>query len=266
MDEKERVKKAWELAEGSEELVASSLVEGYVDMGTGEIVDRDAPEPAGEVVELEQGVEGFGRSEEEAEKLEVEFEKIDGRTLKGLRERGLKRETDRVSGRRDRMTRIVADTFENMARYDGDNAKYSLTLAEIYSWGDVDTNNIPMMEQRMMRTLLLCSQRDIRLTNQALYWGIGIDTVTINNWEKGVSKSPEHQKFARKVKHFCAAYREMLAVDGKIHPSNLIWWQKNYDGFVDKSEVVINQQSVLGDKADVDEVKRRLIEGIADEE
>lgn len=31
----------------------------------------------------------------------------------------------------------------------------------------------------------------------------------------------------------------MLGADGKLNPVTLVWWQKQYDGMVDKQELVV---------------------------
>ncbi len=68
------------------------------------------------------------------------------------------------------------------------------------------------------------------------------------------------------MKSFCASYREQLGADGKLNPVTLVWWQKNYDGLVDKSEVVLTPNNPLGDMKDPTDIRKRLSEGIVDEE
>lgn len=63
----------------------------------------------------------------------------------------------------------------------------------------------------------------------------------------GLTRSSEHRDFIKKVKTFCGSYREMLGADGKLNPVTLVWWQKNYDGLVDKSEVDAYSQQPVRD-------------------
>ena len=52
----------------------------------------------------------------------------------------------------------------------------------------------------------------------------------------------------------------MLGADGKINPVTLVWWQKNYDGMVDKQEMVLtpNQPQIEG--LTPEQLQRKYIE------
>ena len=67
------------------------------------------------------------------------------------------------------------------------------------------------------------------------------------------------------MQRFCGSYRELLGADGKLNPVTLIWWQKNYDGFVDKQELVVTPNNPLGDITSPEEIKKRLGEGIPED-
>ena len=57
----------------------------------------------------------------------------------------------------------------------------------------------------------------------------------------------------------------MLGADGKINPVTLVWWQKNYDGMVDKQEVVITPKNPLGDMVDQKELEAKIADVVIDE-
>ena len=78
--------------------------------------------------------------------------------------------------------------------------------------------------------------------------------------------SSAHSEFIKKVKKFCAAYREMLGADGKLNPVTLVWWQKNYDGLVDKSEVVLTPNNPLGTITDQKQLEERIAGSVVVEE
>ena len=56
----------------------------------------------------------------------------------------------------------------------------------------------------------------------------------------------------------------MLGADGKINPVTLVWWQKNYDGMVDKQEVVITPKNPLGDMVDPKELEAKIADVVID--
>ncbi len=148
----------------------------------------------------------------------------------------------------------------------GDNSKIAGMLLEIHKWGEVDRSNPEALEERFWQYVEFCMNNDIRITNQAAYFAMGLTRDTVHDWESGETRTLAHRNLIKKVKSFCASYREQLGADGKLNPVTLVWWQKNYDGFVDKSEVVLTPNNPLGDTKDPAEIQQRLLEGIADED
>ena len=58
----------------------------------------------------------------------------------------------------------------------------------------------------------------------------------------------------------CSAYREGLMADGKVNPVTGIFWQKNYDGMKDQSEVILTPNTdPLGDKKDAEQLKDKYL-------
>ena len=42
----------------------------------------------------------------------------------------------------------------------------------------------------------------------------------------------------------------MLGADGRLNPVTLVWWQKNYDGFVDNQQVTLIPGNPMGAEGD----------------
>lgn len=129
----------------------------------------------------------------------------------------------------------------------GDNSRFARTLLTLYSWGEVDKSDVDALETRFWDFVDYCEKNDVRITNQLAYYAIGISKDDAYNWEHGVSRTKAHCDFIKKIKRFCSAYREMLGADGKLNPVTLVWWQKNYDGMKDQTEVIITPNNPLGD-------------------
>lgn len=55
-----------------------------------------------------------------------------------------------------------------------------------------------------------------------------------------------------------------MGANGKLNPATLIWWQKNYDGFVDKTETVVTPNNPLGMAEDPKEIEKRIIDSLPD--
>lgn len=148
----------------------------------------------------------------------------------------------------------------------GDNAKYAGVLATILRWGDVDKSDVVALEKRFWDFVDYCMENDVKVTNQVTYLAMGITKDDVYNWENDRSRSSAHCELIKKVKNFCAAYREMLGADGRLNPVTLVWWQKNYDGLVDKSEVVLTPNNPLGTVTDQKQLEERIAGSVVVEE
>ena len=148
----------------------------------------------------------------------------------------------------------------------GDNSKIAAILLQILRWGNVDRTDINALEYRFCQMIDYCINHDVRISNQMMYLALGLTRDNVFEWERGETYTKSHADFIKKVKSFCASYREQLGVDSKLNPITLIWWQKNYDGFVDKSEVVYTPNNPLGELKSADEIRQRMIEGVVEED
>ena len=148
----------------------------------------------------------------------------------------------------------------------GDNAKYAGVLATILRWGAVDKSDVDALEKRFWNFVDYCMEHDVKVTNQVTYLAMGITKDDVYNWENDRTRSPAHSELIKKVKSFCAAYREMLGADGRLNPVTLVWWQKNYDGLVDRQEVVLTPNNPLGTITDQKQLEERIAGSVVVEE
>lgn len=148
----------------------------------------------------------------------------------------------------------------------GDNSRYASILLQINQWGNVDLSDVDALEDRFNLFIQFCAQNDIRITNQLTYLALGIDKDDVFNWENGRTRTQRHSDFIKKVKSFCASYREMLGADGRLNPVTLVWWQKNYDGMVDRSEVVLTPNNPLASVTDPEERRKRIEAAVIEED
>ena len=148
----------------------------------------------------------------------------------------------------------------------GDNSRYASILLQINQWGNVDLSDVDALEDRFNLFIQFCAQNDIRITNQLTYLALGIDKDDVYDWDNGRRGTRRHAEFIKKVRKFCASYREMLGADGKLNPVTLVWWQKNYDGLVDKQEVVLTPNNPLASVTDPEERRKRIEAAVIEED
>jgi hypothetical protein len=140
----------------------------------------------------------------------------------------------------------------------GDNSKYTGVLLQIMQWGKVERSDVNALEERFWQYVDYCNKSDVRITNQAAYLALGLSKDNVYDMEHGRSFGSAHSEFIKKVKAFCAAYREMLGADGKINPVTLVWWQKNYDGLVDKQEIEVKASGQLQPTLSPEEIAKQI--------
>ena len=101
---------------------------------------------------------------------------------------------------------------------------------------------------------------DMKIGNQAAYAAIGIDKGIAWEWVNRCTTNPARTDFIKKVQKVCALYREGLMQDGKVNPVTGIFWQKNYDGMKDQTEMVLTPNNPLGDSADTEALARKYLD------
>lgn len=142
----------------------------------------------------------------------------------------------------------------------GYNAKMVSFILAITPKEPLDYSDVDEMERRFYNYLEMCAAWDMKVGNQAAYTAIGITKEQAWGWENVTKGNPLRTDFIKKVRQICGLYREGLMQDGKINPVTGIFWQKNYDGMKDQSEVVLTPNNPLGDSKDTEALKQKYLE------
>lgn len=136
-------------------------------------------------------------------------------------------------------------------------------MLEFKSWdkelpnGKIDIHNVEALRERFYRFLNYCLENGTALGNLSVYAAMGIDKRRASDMRLG-RFTPEHQELMQEIDRMCAMFRECSMQNGTIDPTTGIWWQKNFDGFVDVSEVVHTNVDLLGEKKSMDEIARDI--------
>ena len=140
------------------------------------------------------------------------------------------------------------------------NAKQIQFMREILPTEPLDPDDVDEMERRFNHYLDVCARYDIKMGNQAAATAIGTTASQLICWERETKSNPTRAAFCKKVRQLCAMYREGLMADGKVNPVTGIFWQKNYDGLRDQSEVILTPNTdPLGDKKDAEQLKDKYL-------
>ena len=104
-------------------------------------------------------------------------------------------------------------------------------------------------------------------TVEAMSLALGYDRKTIWSWEVGGEGStPARRNLIKKAKEFLASFDAQLVQEGKVNPTTYIFRAKNYFGLKDEVEYVLTPNNPLGEQKDPTEIKKRLIEGVVEDE
>lgn len=153
---------------------------------------------------------------------------------------------------------IIQDQKKEMPP--GYNSKMVKFIMDITPTEPLDYHDVDEMERRFLRYLQLCAEQDVKVGNLGAYLAIGITKRQAYEWENARKSDPRRSSFIQKVRQICGYYREGLMQDGKVNPVTGIFWQKNYDGLRDQTEMVITPNNPLGDSKDVETLKQKYLD------
>ena len=141
-------------------------------------------------------------------------------------------------------------------------ARYIEFLSAIMPTEPLDYFDVPEMRRRFKHYLETCKLFDMKIGNLNAYLAIGINKKQAWDWvnTSAATRYPERAAFIEQVQAICGGYRETMMQDGKINPVTGIFWQKNYDGLKDQSEVVTTVQSVLGETPDIAKLQQKYLD------
>lgn len=159
---------------------------------------------------------------------------------------------------------VIGDNGINQSP--GDNTRYAGLLLQLMSWGPVNKDDLSELEERLGRYLHFCMENDMRISNQACYMALGITKDDVYDWEHGRGRylDSRYSDFIKKVKQICATNREILMADGKINPVTGIWWQKQYEGMKEQTELIVTPNNPYGSDPDAMQLASDYLKALPD--
>lgn len=122
-----------------------------------------------------------------------------------------------------------------------ENARYCALALDLFHAPDVDLKDPESVDAAITSYFQNCIDKGLRPGNLGLYTALGLSKQDVSNAIHGAGKklSPETVDLIKKAKRVMGTYREILGSEGKLNPSTLIFWQKNYDGLKDIQDITI---------------------------
>ena len=146
--------------------------------------------------------------------------------------------TDAALEQRKKAARIHHENAERMSM-----VRY---VAEIAQHADI--NDPQSMLDCFHQYLDMAQKQGVMIGNLTAYAAMGISNETAQKWAKGERKGGDerYKQLILYVRRICAAYRESLGLEGKIHPALTIFWQRNFDGLTNEDMVSVEMDDPLG--------------------
>ena len=108
---------------------------------------------------------------------------------------------------------------------------------------EIDLHNPEQVNSAIVNYFVQCQRNSTRPGNLGLYAALGISKQDYNDIIRGKNKSkasPACIDFMKKAVRAIGAYREGLALEGKINPVTYIFMGKNYDGLQDTTNIQVS--------------------------
>lgn len=155
--------------------------------------------------------------------------------------------TDAALEQRRKAARIHQENTERMTmiRY----------VAEISKTADI--NDPESLLDCFHQYLQVAQEQGVMIGNLTAYAAMGINRDIAYRWEKGERKDERYKQLILYVKRICAAYRESLGLEGKIHPALTIFWQRNFDGLTNEDMTMVDMEDPLGKAKSRQEIQQK---------
>lgn len=160
----------------------------------------------------------------------------------------------------DWMKDLKADSGEP-----GDNSRYVRYALASWNLPPIDISDPKQVELRLGEYFSFCVENDRKPQVIGMCNWLGISRDTLNSWIRGECRGATHTDI---IKRAYAMLEEMWAdfmLNGKINPASGIFLSKNWFNYKDVADVVVTPNNPM-QGLDAEEAKKRLIEGIPDEE
>lgn len=128
-------------------------------------------------------------------------------------------------------------------------------VAEISTHADI--NDPESLLDCFHEYLRVAQEKGVMIGNLTAYAAMGINRDIAYKWEKGERRDERYKQLIMYVKRICAAYRESLGLEGKIHPALTIFWQRNFDGLTNEDIVTVDMDDPLGKAKSKKEIQEK---------
>lgn len=132
---------------------------------------------------------------------------------------------------------------------------------DVFKAAPPDLHNPEEVKQAIENYFFSCQKNGIRPGNLGLYAALGITKQDYHDVVNGRNKSkvsPDCIDLLKKANRAMGAYREGLALKGKLNPVTYIFMGKNYDGLQDQTQIEVTAQPGQAASMTPEEIARQI--------
>lgn len=126
---------------------------------------------------------------------------------------------------------------------------------------DIDLHNPESVQAAIIGYFEQCQRNGLRPGNLGLYAALGMSKQDYSDVVRGRNKgkaSPASVDLMKKAVRAIGAFREGLALEGKINPVTYIFMGKNYDGLADQTQIEVTASSGPAARLNPEEIARQI--------
>lgn len=155
-----------------------------------------------------------------------------------------------------------------MPQYEpGDMTRMISDAINLSSFGPIDVNDTPAVEERIKLYLSYCMEHDMKPSVESMALAFNTNRTQLWRWANGVECNV-NEASRNTIKKGYSIMNQLLTqtmMDGRINPVSAIFLLKNNMNYRDQTDVVVTPNNPLQD-LDADAARKRLMESVPDEE
>lgn len=136
---------------------------------------------------------------------------------------------------------------------------------DIFQAPTPDLHDPQQVRDAIINYFASCQRNNTRPGNLGLYAALGMSRQDFNDVLRGKNKSkvsPDCIDMLKKANRSIGAYRENLALNGKINPVTYIFMGKNYDGLTDTQQIEVSAAPGPAAQQTPEEIARQIEQDI----
>lgn len=147
----------------------------------------------------------------------------------------------------------------------GENSRFIRFALVSWNLPPIDISDPKQVEHRIGEYFQHCADNDRRPQVVGMCNWLGINRNTLNEWQRGVTRSGTHGDIIKKAMSFLEEMWAEAMLTNKLNPATGCFIGKNWYQYADTQQIVVTPNNPL-QGMDANEARQRLVEAVPDED